>query len=313
MSPTKVKGQMLPAVGVEMLESLHQHRVLTARQVHELHTPATLLRWTQRVLVGLGERGLIDRAAGPHGVALWFLTSKGADTIHAAGALTEPRRHLTSTAEASGPLRKHTLAVNDTGIAFVKAARERAGDDCGPLSWRHEIAHPITQARGRRKAQFVIADALLSYLQGAPEESLILHQRFIELDRGTIPPEQLAGKLARYARLRHYRPKPAPQDTPDGPLWRAYYRTFPSVLVVLGDQTPVAARRRIQRVIALHRSDPSQGRYGTVPASFVTLADLTARGPFAPIFIPAETPDHYEDWLGNTHHKQAKGNRDVSA
>jgi hypothetical protein len=41
-------------------------------------------------------------------------------------------------------------------------------------------------------------------------------------------------------------------------------------------------------VIALHRSDPTQGRYGTVPASFVTLADLTARGPFAPIFIPAD-------------------------
>lgn len=168
------------------------------------------------MLVGLSEHGLIERATGPHGVALWFLSSQGADTIHAAGTLTEPRRHLTTAAEASGPLRRHTLAVNDTGIAFVKAARERAGDDCGPLSWRHEIAHPITQARGRRKAQLVIADALLSYLQGAPDESLILHQRFIELDRGTIPPEQLAGKLARYASYATTGPSPRRRTHPTG-------------------------------------------------------------------------------------------------
>jgi hypothetical protein len=127
-----------------------------------------------------------------------------------------------------------------------------------------------------------------------------LHQCFIELDRGTIPPEQLADKLARYAQLRHYRPTPAPPDTPDGPLWRAYYRTFPLVLVVLADQTEEAARRRIQRTIALYRTDPQQARYGTVPTSFVTLSDLVARGPFAPIFISAEQPEHYQDWLGNT-------------
>jgi len=206
-----------------------------------------------------------------------------------------------------------TLAVNDTGIAFVKAARERAGDNCGPLAWRHEIAHPFTAARGRSGAHLLVADALLSYLQTAPDESLILHQRFIELDRGTIPPEQLAAKLARYAQLQHYKPKPAPPDAPDGPLWRAHYRTLPPVLVVLADQTPAATRTRIQRVIALHRSDPAHTRYGTPPASFVTLADLAARGPFAPIFIPAEQPDHYEDWLGNTNQHQPKGKPDVPA
>jgi hypothetical protein len=225
---------------------------------------------------------------------------QGADTIHAAGAHAEPRRRLTTPAQAAGPLHRHTLAVNDTAIAFVNAARERTGDDCGPLSWRHEIAHPITPARARRPAQLVIADALLSYLQGTPDESLILHQRFIELDRGTIPPEQLAGKLARYAQLRHYTPTPPPQDAPDGPLWRAYYRAFPAILVVLADQTPTAARRRIQRVIALHRSDPDRDRYGTVPTSFVTLADLDARGPFAPVFVSAEQPETYQDWLGHT-------------
>jgi hypothetical protein len=84
-------------------------------------------------------------------------------------------------------------------------------------------------------------------------------------------------------------------------VWRAYYRVFPDVLVVLADQTPTHARRRIQRVIALYRTDPTQSRYGTVHILFVTLPQLTSRGPFTPIFISAEHPEIYVDWLGDTH------------
>jgi Replication-relaxation len=309
IAPPRAKQGALPSVGVEVLESLHQHRLLTVRQVHALHTPSTLLRWTHRILAGLAERGLVDHVTGPHRRGLWFLTAQGADTIQAAGTLAEHRRRLTTPAQAAGPLRAHSLAVNDTGIAFVKAAREH-GDGCGPLSWRHEIAHPYIAGRGRNGTHLLIADALLSYLQVAPGESLILHQRFIELDRGTIPPEQLAAKLARYAQLNHYS---VANDIPEGPLWRAYYRTFPPVLVVLADQTAAAARRRVQKTIALYRSDPGQTRYGTVPTSFTTLPELTARGPFAPIFIPAEQPDHFTDWLGNTHQHQPKGEHDALA
>jgi hypothetical protein len=299
-SPAQPELRALSTIAVEVLESLHQHRVLTARQVHALHTPHTSLRWPQRILTELHKRSLIERAVGPHGVALWFLTAAGADTIQAAGMLAEPRRRITTAAQAAGPLRAHTLAMNDTGIAFVNAAREHGGDSCGPLSWRHEIAHPYTAGRSRHGAHLLIADALLSYLQAAPDESLILHQRFIELDRGTIPPDQLAAKLARYAQLHHYS---TTKDTQEGPLWRAYYRTFPPVLVVLADQTPAATRRRIQKTIALYRSDPARGRYGSIPIAFTTLPDLAARGPFAPIFIPAALPDHYTDWLDNTQPK----------
>lgn len=295
--PAEIELRALPAVAVQVLESLHQHRLLTARQVHAMHTPTALLRWTQHILTELRARGLADHAKGPRGLALWFLTSHGAATIQATATHTEPRWRPTSPAQASGPLRAHTLAVNDTGIAFVKAARERDGDNCGPLSWRHEIAHPLTQGRGARK---LIADALLAYLQAAPDQSLTLHQRFIELDRGTIPPEQLAAKLATYSQLSHHTPTPTANTTAGGPSWRTYYRTFPAVIVVLADQTPTHARRRIQRVIALYRTDPTQGRDGTVPISFVTLAQLTTRGPFAPIFISAEHPETYVDWLGQT-------------
>jgi hypothetical protein len=278
-----------------VLESLHQHRVLTVRQVHALHTPGTSLTWTQRVLARLHRRGLAQCAAGPRGLGLWFLTDQGAETIEAAGTLAEPRRRLATPAQAAGPLRAHTLAVNDTAITFVQAAREREGDECGALSWRHEIAHPYRDGRGRHGLHLLIADALLSYLQ-AGEDSLTLQQRFIELDRGTIPPEQLAAKLARYAQLHDYRGS----DPKSSPLWQSYYRTFPAVLVVLADQSQAAARRRVARTIALYRSDPAKGRHAAAHVSFTTLTELAARGPFAPIFIDAEQPDRFTDWLTTT-------------
>jgi hypothetical protein len=295
--PLNGKPGVLPTVALEVLESVHQHRLLTARQVHALHTPTTSLRWTQHILAMLDERGLADRAVGPHGQGLWFITRHGADTLHA--PRTEPRTRLTTAAQAAGALRAHTLAVNDTGIAFLQAAREHEHDDCGPHAWRHEIAHTIAPRRGRRPAQMVIADALLSYLQATSGASLTLHKRFIELDRGTLPVDRLAAKLTLYAQLHRYTPTPAPAGAPPGPLWRTYYRVFPSVLVVLADQTPAACRRRIQRVIALHDTDPARKHHGTVPISFVALPDLTARGPFAPIFITVAQPEKYIDWLEN--------------
>ena len=283
-----------------MLESLHQHRVLTARQIHALHTPDASLRWAQRILTRLHKRGLTEHAAGPHGLALWFLTAPGAETIQAAGTLAEPRRRLTTPAQAAGPLRAHTLAVNDTGIAFVQAAREHAGDSCGSLSWRHEIAHPYTAGRGRHGAHLLIADALLSYLQAAPDDSLILHQRFIELDRGTIPPDQLASKLARYAQLRHY------TTTKDAPRGAAVAGLLPHVSPgARGARRPntssgAKARAEDDRALPLRPlTSPLRDRTHRLHGA----PQLTARGPFAPIFIPAEQPDHYTDWLDNTQDK----------
>jgi hypothetical protein len=309
----------LPGAAVAIMESLYQHRLLTTEQLRVLHTPDATAGWTRRVLRSLSGRGLVDRVRGPATRSLWYLTEPGADTIEAAGTLAEPRRRLTTSAQAAGPLRAHTLAVNEVGIAFVRAARERE-DECGSGSWRHEIAHPISRTWGRRPAELVVADALLTYLQIGADGGLILHQRFIELDRGTArPAEQLASKIARYTRLREYTGAPidrqdragrtgaSPARAPERPLWRNHYRSFPHLLIVLADQSRERTRTRIQRTLALHGSDPTlgagetracEGRAATVPVSFVALEDLTKHGPFAPVFISAEHPGQAVDWLG---------------
>jgi hypothetical protein len=296
----------LPGVAGPVMESLYQHRLLSTEQLRVLHTPDATPGWMRRVLRSLAARGLLDRVRGPATRSLWYLTELGADTIGTAGTPAEPRRRLTTSAQAGGPLRTHTLAVNDVGIAFVCAARER-GDECGPDSWRHEIAHPISRSRGRRAAELVVADALLTYLQIGEGGGLTLHQRFVELDRGTArPAEQLASKITRYARLRHYAGAPGVSTgSLARPLWRSYYRSFPQLLIVFADQSRERIQSRIQRTLALHESDPTLGGTAdackrgaaTVPVSFVALDDLITHGPFAPVFLFAGHPGEPVDWL----------------
>ena len=182
--------QALPAAAGEVLESLYEHRLLSSHQIHRMHTPGASIRWTREVLTGLRRRGLVDflRAADGGG-SVYFLTAKGADAVELVPTRTRTRRKLITPAQAAGPLRAHTLAVNETGIAFMTSARER-GDEFGTLAWRHEIAHPI----GARRRELLIADALLTYLHYRPEGELIFHYRLLELDRATLPTDMLAGK-----------------------------------------------------------------------------------------------------------------------
>ncbi len=289
------RARSLPPVAESMLTGIYEHRLLSTIQLHALYTPHARPRWARQVLALLETRGFVDRIRSPRRLSLWFLTDTGADAVEAGGARVELRRRVTSREQAEGPLKKHTIAVNQVGVEFVRAARER-GDECGPDSWRNEIAHPISQARGRRAAELVIADALLTYLQTTDDGALTLHQRFIELDRGTRTTEQLANKITRYARLRHYTPATTGENTTE-PLWRSHYRAWPHLLIVLADQSRETMRQRVQRALALQASDPA-GRAGGIAVSFVALDDLCARGPYAPIFLSAQQPEQPVDWLG---------------
>jgi hypothetical protein len=254
-----------------MLESLAAHRMLTARQLRALHAPDATARWTRDVLTRLVDHDLVDYVhAGRGARRIYYLTDQG----HQATSASPSRHAQRQTATA---LSAHTLAVNDVGLAFVHAARQR-GDEFGPLAWRHEIAHPIGTTAARRP-ELVIADAVLTYLQHLQDGGLAFHYRFLELDRATQPTAALASKLARYARLHTYTTKNDKE-----PQWHQTYPVFPEVLVVLTNTPAAALRRRAQTVLALCQADPLLLRTPQVAISIVTLDDLVAQGPWAAIF-----------------------------
>ena len=282
----------LRAVEVAILASLYQHRLLATRQVHALHTPDASLRFAQRRLAGLERRGYARHANASHGRRLWYLTAAGARHAEATSELDVPRR-LLEPDSAAGPLQAHTLAVNDVGIAFVHAARAR-GDECGPLGWRHEVAHPAGPARGRRGTELLIADAVLTYLVNADGVARALEYRFVELDRATLPVDRLVAKLARYARMSTYTPKGAAE-----PAWNAHYPTLPALLLVLDGGTRRALERRRDAVTAVAGGVAEIQAARGLSASIGLLADLREHGPFAPIFATLTDAARAVDWLGD--------------
>lgn len=288
----------LGALDVAVLESLYQHRLLSTRQVHVLHAPEALLREAQRSLARLRDTELAASVRIPGGLGLWYLTPLGLDAVETIPSRAELRRKVITPEQAAGPLQQHTLGVNDVGISFVRAARER-GHECGPYAWRHEIAHTLGPPPGRRRPDSLIADALLTYELADPGGGVSVHYRFLELDRATIPTADLAAKLVRYARLhRHAIPADDPADPPV-PLWTRYYPVFPTVLVVLAHEPRDRLERRRQVVLALCHENAELGDAPDVAVSVCLLEDLAARGPFAPIFRAAANPDTPTDWLGD--------------
>ncbi|EHN10908.1 hypothetical protein PAI11_22180 [Patulibacter medicamentivorans] len=270
---------------------MYQHRLLSTAQVHELHTPDTSLRWCQRLLFDTEQAGLTESVRRPGGEKLHFLTARGADAVETIPSRGELRRKLVRREQAAGPLQQHTLAVNDVGLAFVRNAR-RHDDDCPPLAWRHEIAHPIGGGAQRGKGELLIADAVLTYTT-VTAGRVTVDYRFIELDRGTMATDALAQKLVRYSRLLDYRgAKAAPGEQP---LWRRHFPVFPHVLVVLAHRPRGQLRRRGHRALALARSFEGDRLAGLV--SCCLLEDLLADGPEAPIFTPIEDPGSQRAWV----------------
>lgn len=289
-------GATLPAVTTELLISLYQHRLLNTTQVHAMHLPGRTRRWSEQVLTQLTHRGLITFVRPGRGAPrLYYLTPTGAQAVELISTRVETRRKLITPEQAAGPLWKHTLAVNDTGIAFINAAREH-NDDFGPLGWRHEIAHQIAPAANGPREQ-LISDALLTYLAHEPGGQLTFHYRLLELDRATVPTDTLATKLARYADLYHH--TPTTRGHPSGtPAWQTRYPIFPDIICVLTGQPRPALQRRIQTVLALCREDPRLQRTPEVRISLTILEDLQTHGPHAGIWRRPTDPAKTLDWLG---------------
>lgn len=282
-------GLRLPEAAAEVIVSLGEHRVLSTAQVRAIHFPDRSPRRTQQVLAHLERAGLIayvEARRAPR--RLWFLAETGADLAVAAGEV-ERRPKVLGPQQAAGPLRAHTLGVNEVGISFLRAARER-GDEFGPLSWRHEVAHPLNRGRGRAR-RALIADAVLSYVR-ADEDHFIYEQRFVEVDRATLSVERLVAELACYGQLHRAR------DKGGKALWHGRYPSFPPVVCVLAGASRKALIRRRNIALVLLEDHPELSRTYGVTIGFCLLDDLGSRGPFAPIFREVGEPDRSVDWLG---------------
>jgi hypothetical protein len=283
-------------VQVEMLECVYQHRLLSTAQLHALYRHGLALRRTQRALAAMERVGWLSSVRQPGGMKLWFVTDAGADAVEAIPNRAELRRKVIPPEQAAGPLQQHTLAVNEVGVAFARAARER-GDEFGPLAWRNEIAHPIGPPPGRRKSEMLIADAVLSYERYASDDSVYFERAFLELDRATMSVEALVAKLGRYLRLHDYTGPPDPRRVGLAPLWEAHYRYFPHVLVVLanGSRKRLADRRWL--VQGLWEAN-HQERARRIKLHVCLFEDLIEHGPFAPIFKGNHEPKQLVDWTG---------------
>ncbi len=289
MSERRV-GQALPKKAIEVLASLAAHRVLSTPQVGAIHSPRASLRWAQRLLVRLRAARLADYVETDHARRrLWHATERGARLAREAGVL-EGGSSLGAEL-AAGPLADHTLAVNEAAICFLRSAAER-GDDFGPLAWRHEVFHPISRGRGKRRRSLV-ADAVFTYLREDCEE-IVIEQRFLEADRATLSVDRLVAELARYAEL--YRAKEANAEEP---LWRESYPVFPKVHCVLTGAARRALSRRRSTASVLLASNPLLSRTPEVSISICLLEDLRRDGPFALVFRDVRDPGRPVDWLGS--------------
>jgi hypothetical protein len=279
----------IPEASGEILPSLGEHRILSTAQVRAIHFPERSPRRAQQVLSHLERAGLIahvETRRAPRRV--WFLTELGAERVIDAGADRQPK--ILSPEQAAGPLRAHTLGVNEVGVSFLQAARKR-GDDFAPLSWRHEVAHPMNRGRGRAR-RTVIADAVLTYAR-IEDRDLFIEQRFVEVDRATLSVERLAAELARYGQLEQAR------DKRSNPLWRFYYRRFPPVICALTGASRKALFRRLDVALGLLTDHPALSRrYDDTAVYFCLLDDLKTRGPFAHIFWKLGEQDRVVNWLG---------------
>lgn len=286
----------LPAATTEVLTSIYQHRLLSTSQIRAMHLHGHSRRWNERVLAELTRRGLIAFVhPSRNRPRLYFLTLAGAQAVETIPTRAETRRKLITPEQAAGPLWRHTLAVNDLGIAFMRAAREHH-DDFGPFAWRHEIAHHAPKP-GHARGELLISDALLTYLTHDRDGQLTFHYRLLELDRASVPTDTLAAKLARYADL--YRHAPTNRGQPSGkPAWQARYPIFPDIICVLAGQPRTALLRRAQTVLALCQNDRQLQRTPEVRISLALLEDLQTHGPYAPVWRRPENPMQTLDWLG---------------
>ncbi len=259
---SRARTPHISALGLDVLQGLYAHRLLSTRQVRELYSPDHSMRWSLQVCTHLEAMGLVARVGVEHAPGretAWYLTPAG-DAVSSHGG--ERRPYKMTPARAAGPLQAHTLATNEVGLAFVAAAREY-GDECGPSSWRNETAHRLGGVRG---GDALIADAVLEYVAWDGDDASYL-VRFVEIDRATKPVWTVVRQLEAYDRL-------ARNGHP--------YYDLPGVLVVMAGKPEPMARRitALEHLLAASKVLAASD----VDIFIATLDALVAHGPHEAIW-----------------------------
>ncbi len=106
----------LVETAAEILQGIHQHRLLSTSQIHALHAPHAHISWPQRLLAQLRDLGLVHMTRLPRRPALWHITDPGADA--------------TSSSNAARP----SYASAPTTPTSPKAQRSRSTPACSTTS-----------------------------------------------------------------------------------------------------------------------------------------------------------------------------------
>ncbi|MEV7581662.1 replication-relaxation family protein [Streptomyces erythrochromogenes] len=294
----------LGQVAQQAAQVLYQHRLVSTMQLHRLitphHTRSEFLRRQLHTLRQAGFAEAVGRRSAGQTQLLWWLTEKGAQSVEAVGLL-QPRAYRMSQEAALGPLQEHTLAVVETGAAFVEHAR-RLGHECGPLDWSPEIAHYYRDEARPGEELCLVPDAVLNYVHTHGKQRTLL-TFFVEVDRTQMTIARLAQKLHAYAAYHEYSPQAqAAKGTrarrqATMQVWRYRYPAFPRLLLVLTGASQERLARRIADLRSLAASDPALAST-PLRAGVTTLDQLRAHGPFEPVFTPVLGPAEPVDaWL----------------
>jgi len=212
LRPTPTEICTLSGRDEEVVSSLARHQFLTFSQIHRLHFADRSQTPARRALWRLADKGLAGNVfeRTPYGrQTVWYATAKGevAAGLRLPGAKRRRGEHL-----GPGKL-AHTLSVNEFCTRLVEQARRR-GDEFSSEDWRNEVALRIP------RQGLVIADAFFCYREADGGHAF----RFLEWDTGSMPVHQVGLKIDRYRELFSSK------------AWKAEYRVFPKVAMVLGDR-----------------------------------------------------------------------------
>ncbi|PSK95530.1 protein involved in plasmid replication-relaxation [Murinocardiopsis flavida] len=250
-----------------------------------------------RILNRLRGQGLVERIHRPGGgSSAWFTTDTGAQLVEGRGGVTA-RRYRMTPVRAAGPLRDHTLATVEAGLAFLEHARRR-GDRLHPLGWTPEVAHRHRDgSRGAFSSRHVISDAVMSYVLRTEAAEYPLWC-FLEVDRATMPVHRVAAKIRAYERYRDYVPQlrgraPRTIGELEAHAWKQRYGpVFPALLIVLDGAGERLLRTRMRDLAAaVRRTEPSYSQRWKLRIGVTLLPWLKDAGPAAGVFLPLHSND----------------------